>query len=198
MTINVFNTPTTSFNGDKIIDGPYYILNMNFFQPVDQSKKVANWTKIQTKEEFDQIIIKRFQELNNRDDLIISETEIKEEFQKIFLKNQDVYEFLKTNDIYIDDDDPHTAFEYYHMVPFESDNSIELNVIDDVLRRWVTTYVVPYTTWAVFSSPKDKTVSFKRVSVEYRESESELEYLLNFQRVLLEWYDGKFKQHINE
>lgn len=188
-TVNKFIPETIRNDKDKFKN---YVLDFKFFESVDTSKKLDVLVKLQTKEDFDEIIIKRFKQLNNSQDLKINDTEIREEFQRIYLKNQDVYEFLKFNDIYIYDDGS-LGFYYYFVVPFEYDNNIQLNIIKP--ERYIDEVNLPPTnsTWAVFALPKNKTITVKMLKPQDTNIDSASSW--EFKNKLISWYNDEFKNY---
>lgn len=82
-------------------------------------------------------------------------------------------------------------------MPFEENNSVVLNIIDDVIPRVEPHALSYYTTWGVFSFPKNKDITIKNIKVA-RNNDDEIAYLEKFKAELYNWYNNEYKKYYND
>ncbi|WP_120160849.1 hypothetical protein [Mycoplasmopsis bovirhinis] len=190
--------PTTSENQTKIDEKNGFDWEFTFFDhvtnPLYSQFKSSEVIKISSKDEFNNIIVKRYQELNSVDDYKPTETNIVSEFEKRFLNNQKIDVVLETNDLYILQANNSGSFSYL-AIPFISNDSVELNILHDTTKRIQPDLRLTYQKWKVFTLPKKQ--NFK-INTYFADNEFPItgsaSEAKEYYDKLNKWYNEEFKK----
>ncbi|VEU63081.1 hypothetical protein [Mycoplasmopsis bovirhinis] len=184
--INQKNGQQWEFTFFDHVQKPLYVKNYNGF-----NSKII---KISSKEEFDNIIVKRYKDLNSVDNYTPVESDIVSEFEKRFLNSQKVSNLLETNDLYILHADEKENFSYF-IIPFMSNDSLELNIIDDGSIYRVFDITVSGQLWKSFILPKKQ--NFK-INTYFADNEFPItgsaSEAKEYYDKLNKWYNEEFKK----
>ncbi|VEU63579.1 hypothetical protein [Mycoplasmopsis bovirhinis] len=154
--------------------------------------------KITTREEFDKYIINRFKELNPYKDFN-KDSQVKKLFEELYLDNNDVYELLKDNNIYIHETSKtkHDLYDGY-LIPTYDENEVTINYIRD-FRKYDNGYLIrpavynpdPALWWEVYIIKKSKNVKYHNI---YR---NDYETYGSYSQRLEKWFKEEFEKKFN-
>ncbi|VEU62671.1 hypothetical protein [Mycoplasmopsis bovirhinis] len=160
---------------------------------------IASAVKITNKDQFDKYIINRFKELNPHEDFN-QDSQIKKLFEELYLDNQDVYQVLEENNIYIHKTGRPTHYRYDEMIiPTYDENQVTINIVYDFLLNGSSYMVVPTsaevntnppTYWIVYLIKKSNNIKYHQIFREYGEKYES--YKQRFEKWFKEEFEKKF------
>ncbi|WP_145981124.1 hypothetical protein [Mycoplasmopsis bovirhinis] len=161
--------------------------NDNYFK--DQNLVNNNFVTIKNKKQFQNIIIDRFHELYPRAETKVTDSELKETFEKLYLGNEEVYQALENYDlyIYVDRYGYETPAQWgFKFISFIDQEKVVINTFGDK-RYSIVVDLAPFAySWGVFKVPKNKEVIFNNIDYEPRET---------YYSRMLSWYYNEFKKY---
>lgn len=182
--------------------------NATFFKDVSENLYDSNYVKnqesnrpikISSKTHFDQYIINRFKELNTYGDFN-DDLQIKSLFEELYLNNQDVYQLLQENNIYIyqtskDNYKPEGEF----IVPLYKENKLTINILYDLERsdlnptpkplEYAPPSEVAVQYWEVFVVKKTQSIEYNKIARDNYES------VALYKQRLEKWFEEEFKNN---
>lgn len=208
-TTSVLSVPTTVDNYNKINEKNTLKYNDDqwkhkFFDHVTEplyhninSNINSKVIKISNKDEFNNIVVKRYQELNSFEGYEPKSDEVISTFEKTFLNNNKVSNLLEANDIYILHANNRLDYKYI-TIPFISDDSIELNILFDYIPM-VRDWLIYEQEWKVFTLPKKLKFKINSYFVDNLfPFDGSLDQVNKYYQKLNTWYKEEFKKHYKD
>lgn len=186
---------TTPENQTKIEEKNGYLYTYKFFDHITKpvyNKYGLKLVKISTKEEFENLIIKRYQDLHTLEDYKPTSGQVISAFEKAFLNYANVYQQLENNDIYILTAGISGTFSEI-VIPFVSDNTVELKIINNHLTLTVDERVFTEQLWKVFTLPKREKFTLS-MTPDFSFGSTNLDKLQEEVNILKSYYNNEFQK----
>lgn len=194
--VNSLYVPSISSYKQKIDEKNGYGYEFKFFNhvtnPLYGTQDTSKLIKISTKDEFENLIIKRYQDLHTLENYKPTHAEIISEFEKSFLNYKNIYQHLENNDLYILYAHHSGAF-YYLAAPFITEDSVELTLLINNLSGYVNTIRKSAQAWKVFSLPKKQNFKLNTYFIDNKFTYNmPLEKANEYYGKLNKWYREEF------